>query len=707
MSTLFIDFETHFDEKAGITLKKLPLRKYLALAPIIGVAFAENDEEPLWIEAKDPAFLEWIGAVGEHMSNPENIVVAHNAAFDARVLRFGRLEEGGEPIGLPHPPRLRCSQELSMAAWPNQPTGYSLKNLATYHGLPPKLSLQDAQSGKVSWADYCTRDVVLCREVYRRAIARVAPDEVFVSELANRVRGLHYVVDPDQVAKSLAEFSKLTKDAVQGAVAFFDGLGRDGESFAEDIFGGFREGAVRSVKPLDLKRVLVESLGFDTTTTSLKKINPLKLAASPHAQALLTQTAKAGKGLYYQRRASGLIGTNEIDMELGYFRASNTGRYSAPTTGKGVNKHNLTKRDKVVAGPLRRMFALPDDLCMVRADAASVEYRVEGLLSGCQYVKDLYHTDVDADAYSSFGWSAFGVRSVKGQPMRDVILKAACLANGFCMGLARFVEVLNAAVCDPVNKVTVDDIRKVCAERGWKPPSKGFVKAAQTRVGCEWPIVTAAYEAREAFHRIHHEFFSLANWLQFTVEKCAGSSDPQRAMDYCYGLSGAPDRNLIALSVDRELEFPTVRATVLGHSMPTVTWRHLSVSHPGVDGLGAVTATKGPRRVHRSLLIENVTQSAARNALVWAKRELARRGWTHLDSVHDELRIICARERRTVLQARADLLDVMSNSPWGWAFYAKPSEVTVTRTEYEDEKLAHLAWAKLESGDESWTMHLS
>jgi hypothetical protein len=276
------------------------------------------------------------------------------------------------------------------------------------------------------------------------------------------------------------------------------------------------------------------------------------------------------------------------------------------------------------------------------------------------------------------------------------------------MGLRRAMEEMNKAISDPGNKVSLDDIEKLCRERGWGPLSSRYAKGAQSKVGCHWAIATSAYKSREAFHRIHHEFFALADWLQYTVTKAAGASEPQRAIDYCYQLAGAPDRNLLDLTIDSHLEHPTVRVTCLGHSMPTVTWRHLSCSHIGVDGLAAVTASKGPRNVHRALLIENVTQSSARNALVRAKLELNRRGWQYLDSVHDELRIVCARDRDTVLRARRDLLDVMGvSSPLGWAFYAKPSECTVTKTEYEDEKQAHQAWAKLEQGDPSWINHLT
>jgi len=43
----------------------------------------------------------------------------------------------------------------------------------------------------------------------------------------------------------------------------------------------------------------------------------------------------------------------------------------------------------------------------------------------------------------------------------------------------------------------------------------------------------------------------------------------------------------------------------------------------------------------------------------------------------------------------------------GWAFYAKPSEITVTRTRYECEATAAIAWKKLEANDPTWKDYLT
>jgi hypothetical protein len=708
MPVLTIDFETHRTEE--ISLSKMTLRNYLKAAPIIGVSAQEDGGQAFWIPAADPAFMEWVEDVRAIAEDDAWVIQGHNGAgFDARVLRFGRIALDREPLNLPWPLRVHDSMELAMAAWPCQPGGYGLKNLSEWLHLPPKLSLEDAEKGRISWEEYCTRDCSNSYEIYRRAVARLSPDELFTSELANRVRGMHFEVSAEQVKKSFEEFRNVTNEAVRSV---FEHVNADGDltlgADAEAVFG-LEGDEVRSVKAAALKRILLERLGFDTHTTSMKKINPTKLAHAPEVAQILKATGQANRGLFYRRRARDLAGVAQLDMELGYARATNTLRYSSPTTGRGANLHNLAKRDVTVAKPLRQMLTLPDDQCFVCADASNVEYRVEGLLTGCQYVRELFENNINADPYAAFAYQAFGVKVEKKGPTAPLrqLAKNAVLGLGYKMGLVRWMEEMNKTLADPTAGVSLADVARICADKKWGPPTKAYVKGAQTRTNSPWEIAAVAVATREAFHLAHHEFFTTALWLERTVAKIAGAVDPEQIIDACYELDGAPNRDLIDLSVDTDLEYPSVRVRLLNWSMPTVTWRHLSVSHPGVDGLGAVTANKGPRRVYQSIFIENVTQSGARNPMVKAKHELVKRGWPVIMSVHDELKLIVPRERNAVLKARDDLANVMGPAlGYKWAFYAKKADISISRSMYEDEDDSKLRWPKIEAGDPDMFLHL-
>jgi hypothetical protein len=117
-----------------------------------------------------------------------------------------------------------------------------------------------------------------------------------------------------------------------------------------------------------------------------------------------------------------------------------------------------------------------------------------------------------------------------------------------------------------------------------------------------------------------------------------------------------------------------------------------------------VTANKGPRRVYQSIFIENITQSAARCAMVKAKLELEKRGWPVIMSVHDEILLIVPKERAAVLKARDDLADVMGpNLGYKWAFYAKKADISISASMYEDETDSKIRWPRIEAGaDDMW-----
>ncbi len=709
MRHIFLDIETHMDVKKGLTLAKMSLRAYLPKAPIIGISVAVDHGAPTWCPADSPDFVPLVAELDEAGQDPDTTLIAYNAAFDLRVLRYGVLEKGGDVLGSRWPLRIHDAMELAMAAWPNMPGGYSLRNVSAWLCLPPKLSMEDVRHGRCTWEQYCNRDCELLQEIYYRALPRVPADELLYAEMCNQVRGLCYQIKRETVQASVDAFAANAAEGVAAALELITAEGSQGEDFGSTLFGGYADGKVRSVKPLALREVLRSVFGFSTLTTSRKKINPNHLAARPDVDAVLAATSQTSKSLYYKNRATAISGVDEIDMEKGYFRATNTGRTSAPSTGRGINTANLTKKDKKIAKPLRQMLALPDHLCYVRADAANVEYRVAGVLADIQYVKDLFSNNINADPYSSYALAAFGVKCAKGEPMRDVVAKTAVLAYQFGMGNGLAVSEMNKSVADPINKVSVQQMHELCLSRGWKEPRDRYLKSIITKTGCHWSVGVAAYESRKAFHQIHPEMFRMGDWLVDAVTLLAAHPDPSALIDSLYRRGDAPDRNKLELSIDTQLEFPSVRVRLFGHSMPTVTWRQLSCSHPGINGLGAVTANKGPRNVHRSLVLGNVTQSSARIGLLRCENELAKRGWL-TDSVYDEILVICPRERDAVLRAREDIKEIMGpNGPhqMGWAFYAKPSEITVTRTRYEDEAEAAKAWAKLEANDPTWVEHLT
>jgi hypothetical protein len=683
---IFFDFETSVSKDC--TLRKQTLLGYLDKCEVLGFACAFGDEEPEWIPASGIENVR--DDIEAACLDPDTTWVAHNAAFDVRVLT--------KKLGFSHPQRVLCSLELCCAAFPNQPGGYSLAALGKFMHMQHQKSGDGSKVMKMTadeLASYCINDTKMCREVAQECLRRLDPREVEIAVLANQARELTFQIKAGAVQEASEAFSQIAADAAMSAIT---NLGADGS----DAFGWDGKTA-RSVKPAALKTLLLENLGFDTPTISLKKINPEKLRANTDAAGVLQAAATANKAMSQNRRVKTFAGATEVTCELGYFRA-HTGRYSSPSVGKGLNLHNLNKRDPKVSKAIRSIFRLPEDLCFVRADEANVEYRVEGLLTGCEHTAKLFMGDVMADPYAAFWFACTGQRVTKKDPARQVA-KAAVLGLGFMMGVQTWIFTLMQALADPTMKVSLQDLEKIVADMGWRYPTDKFVRAAQTKLHAPDAVCVVAYHTRELFHKLHPEFRRLAFWLEQTVARLAACRSKQAAqfvLDNAYRSASAPPIHQLQLHWTAEFEGSTVRVTCGPHWQPTVTWRDLAIRPfpNGGAGLTYMAGNKGYRPVTKNLLIENVTQAAARNATVQAKRILSREyGYRHILSVHDELLLAVHRTTQAVCKARHDLLAVMGpqgrlSDDWGWSVIINPDEISVSQSLYEVQQSAEW-WAAL------------
>lgn len=709
MPTLFIDFETAYTPL--VTLKKMTLRQYLAATRVLGMAMAVDDGP---VEYHDAAALP---AVHSHLQaiaqDPQWVVVAHNAAFDLRVWR--------DLCELPWPTTVFCSLELACAAFPCQLGGYGLRNLAkTLNlGVGEKLEIDLAKATRGGMeeklAAYCRRDVELCRAVYHLCMPRLCAQEREIARMCMDVRELHFEVRPEAVSAAFDDFRAIANDAAREAIEALgddgqDAFGNDGDvKLGKREGGGIRKGTgdVRSVKAATFKDLLRDNLGFDTQSISFKKINPEKLRSHVEAARALKAAERTNKALSHKRRVKVFAQVARVDVELGYFRA-HTGRFSSPQPGcKGINLHNLAKRDKRIAKAIRSIFRFPDGLCAVRADLANVEYRVEGLLTGCEHTARLFSGNLLADPYLGFGNVATGKEWKRADPIRQVF-KAAVLGLGYLMSLARFIEELLKALADPTFGVTLADMEKVVAEQGWQAPNTGYFKGCVTKTRSPLPVAIVAHHMIELFHRMHPEFARFARWMEQTVASCYASLDGAAAIERAYQQPQAPDRNLVDVQWAGGLYGPgtkNIRVVCGRWHQPTVTWRDLQMRETeyGVQ-LCALHQTKGYRPITKNVLIENVVQSAARNAMCEAQIQLRAMGYPYQLTVHDELMLIVPQEPAVVLGARDALLKVLGPGNalgWDWSILVNPAEINVSKTLYETDmdKIEPGWWAKLAAGE--------
>jgi len=426
LTPVYVDCETFMSET--VSLDDMTLRQYLAASYTTAIALAVGNVDPVQVfyTEKNP------GPPGPAMvtdelrqvlvylaTDPNYVFVAHNASFDMRVLRFH--------LGVPHPINVWCSMEGAMGAWPELPGGFGLANLAKRLRLPEdrrKLELdlhrlQKVQDkcpiaaakcddqivaqmkailaiGGIPWpaddvitrdmcafvlAIYNQRDVEAMRDVFLLQAARIPAVEQGVALRTHHQRRHHFMVDSvklDEFVVKMDQNAAYAEKEVEAMVGTGD---------LRAVFNRENDnGVLTSIRYARLKKLVNEKLANEQfESTSLKKLSPLQLARNPKVFELLTQTTRAGKMMSHKRRAKVFAGVSEVDVELGVYRA-HTGRFSSPSTGKGLNIHNVPKHDKAVAEPVRKLFKVPTGYCLVRGDLANVEFRC--LLEGSPVLTD-------------------------------------------------------------------------------------------------------------------------------------------------------------------------------------------------------------------------------------------------------------------------------------------------------------------------------
>lgn len=371
-------------------------------------------------------------------------------------------------------------------------------------------------------------------------------------------------------------------------------------------------------------------------------------------------------------------------------------------TTNGLLTFNCPKHDKAIAEPVRKLFKVPPDLCLVRGDLANVEYRIEGYLTQCQAVFKMFDPakggDIFTDPYSA-GWKTMtGMSITKKDPVRQVA-KSATLGLGFIMSPPGYAKVLLNVLADKKSGVTEEILRDIIVKNNWKNPDSDRVKKIVSMLGCPQTVALSAYHIHRLFNDAHPEFKRTAYWLVRLVERVAstgGNHDQaKRAIDEMYDSTSAPDRNLINMEIDDDPIplYASVRACC-GPWPRTVCWREpymRKVDFAGSDSDKKLTIRKatGEYKIFTpQLAIENITQAAARNALCMGVANLEKMGFLDVIHVHDEIMILCKRDRNTVLAARDALVTCFGPAhtmPYAWSILVKPDEITLTESLYEDE----------------------
>ncbi len=718
MRYLYIDFETRMTRE--LKLSKMTTRAYCEATDVTMVAWAlGSDKVRYHIGSPSAELLEHFA---EMAAQEDVCVVAFNASFDLRVWHIN--------LGLDYPIHFTCALELARCAWPNQPGGYSLDNLSVQLGLKYKklkINLEKAQGQEL--ADYCVVDVEALREIHLKELAIVAPVEHRVCEMSNRAKTIYFEVVHEHMLQAVENMSKSAGEAAMAICAAFD---NDPEVLKSFGWTGDRppttiEDAAklvpRSVKYAQLKALLLDRVGVDFTgnkelgikgrSLSLKKVNPAELDSMPEAgRSTIINSSAVGKSLYHRRNLVKFSSIPRIDCELSY-AAAHTLRFASRNDGaKGLNLHNMPKHLAAIAKPFRKAFRLDDGWVWVRGDFANVEYRGEGLITGSEYIRDLFTANIFADPYTGFGEWATGLRIDKdtaaGKALRQ-LFKIAVLGLGYMMGIHTWMTQLLQLLARRDEKgnpeVTIEDLEALAAEKHWSNMSR-YAKESVRKLGCHPIVGIVGEKVHELFHQRHPEFAKFGRWLEAAVSRLSYAHDPAAALGSLYEHPCAPPRDLLDLFVDRGLGGSSVRASTSGYPA-SVCWRDLAIRETlrGPCLTSVLAGHRAPRAITPNILIENVVQYWARTALVKGQLILEDMGHKVQLSIHDEVFILCRNNVADILAAKRDLLKVFgpgNTLGYGWAIVIDPSAVTVSRSLWDDEKWCkNVFWPRLNAGDES------
>jgi hypothetical protein len=297
-----------------------------------------------------------------------------------------------------------------------------------------------------------------------------------------------------------------------------------------------------------------------------------------------------------------------------------------------------------------------------------------------------------------------GVRIAKKDPTRQVA-KSAVLGLGFCMSAFGYALVMLKTVADPLSGVTEKTLRELADRLSWHDPGK-YLDIIIEKTGCSRLIAICSYHIHKLFNESYPEFGMTAEWIVNAVNSVAAcGGDYHRAeavLRRAYMHTAAPDFERIGLVIDSDhsASHPSVRVQC-GPWPATVCWREPAMrrdifSNNNKPRLTIRKALGFDKPFTKQLAIENVTQAAARNALCYGLLDLKNRfGITNVLHIHDEVMIICDRNRQAVMDAKKHLLDVFgpkSSHPLSWAVLIKPDEVSVTRSLWESED--DIKWKK-------------
>lgn len=446
-----VDFETFYDRKQSYDLKSLSVTEYIRDSRFWphGMAYhIIGDERAHWL-AGIHQIEAWIGSIDWS----KMVVVAHNVRFDGAILAW---QYGVKPFAW------FDTLGLAKAVLGENISGYSLKRLAEYLGLPPKGDiscegvLHPSAEQLAILGEYCTNDVQICKEIYEKLIpffpkSQVSAMDWTIRAFVNPVLRLDTACLEKGVRIEKARREEaIKKSGVEKSILssnkqFSDYLASRGIPVPTKT-------SARTGKPIPAFAKTDEGLN------ELAKSAPVLYAARIASKANLLETR--GESL------AAVAKTGPFPFDVGFSGAVQTHRYSGGS-GAGGNPQNFT-RDSF----LRTSVCAPDGYSLVVGDFAAIELRILAWLA--KEPKLMSKIIRNEDIYADFASLKYNRKITKNDKAERHFGKCSVLGLGYNMGATKFKLTAENAMKTLVTELKkknmpTDHIQTVVSEaEAWK-----------------------------------------------------------------------------------------------------------------------------------------------------------------------------------------------------------------------------------------------
>jgi DNA polymerase len=412
---VIVDFETYFDRRLKYDLKNVSITEYIRDSRFwpLGLAYRFLDEEKThWLAGNHPIEA-WVGAVDW----ANTVVIAHNAKFDGAILAWRYSVKPSSWID---------TVAMAKATLGENVSGYSLKRLAEYLGLPAKGEmacegvLKPTPQQLEALGVYCKNDVDLCKGIYEKLMPSFPKGQLSILDWTVRCFIEPKLVLDIQILTKGVEDEKRRREEIIKKSGVDKATLSSNKQFAEYLRNVGVEPPTklssRTGKPIP---------AFARTDRGLAEL------ATSHPD--LYAARIASKSNLLETRGESLLGvakTGLFPFDVGFSGAVQTHRYSGGS-GAGGNPQNFTRNSF-----LRGAVCAPAGYSLIVGDFAAIELRLLAWLA--KEPRLIGKILADEDIYCDFASLKYGRKITKADKIERQFGKCCILGLGYNMGAKKF-----------------------------------------------------------------------------------------------------------------------------------------------------------------------------------------------------------------------------------------------------------------------------